>query len=75
MRNLIFAFLLSHSIFGQKNADWNQLFNGKNLENWDIKIAGRALNDNYLNTFRVENNMLRVVYEDYKNFDDKYGHL
>ena len=34
---------------------WKQLFNGKNLDGWIIKIRGHELNDNYANTFRVEN--------------------
>jgi len=54
---------------------WESLFNGKNLDGWTIKIANRPLQENYLNTFRVEDQMLRVVYDDYENFDDKYGHL
>ena len=55
--------------------DWMPLFNGKNLEGWDIKITGQPLNDNYKNTFRVEDSMIRVVYDQYKTFDDKFGHL
>jgi hypothetical protein len=58
-----------------KQENWVSLFNGKNLEGWDIKIAGQKINDNYKNTFRVEDSMLRIVYDDYKTFDDKYGHL
>lgn len=54
---------------------WEPLFNGKNLDGWTIKIANRPLDENYLNTFRVENEMLRIVYDEYKDFDDKYGHL
>ena len=55
--------------------EWISLFNGTNLEDWDIKIAGRPLHDNYLNTFQVEDEMIRIVYDEYENFDDKYGHL
>ncbi len=55
--------------------DWISLFNGKDLKEWDIKIAERPLNENYLNTFQVENGMLRIVYDAYENFDDKYGHI
>ncbi len=55
--------------------EWIALFNGKDLSGWDIKIANRPLNDNYKNTFQVKDSMLRVVYEEYENFDDKYGHL
>ncbi|UHG89835.1 3-keto-disaccharide hydrolase [Spirosoma oryzicola] len=55
--------------------EWVQLFNGKDLRDWDIKIADQPLNDNYKNTFRVENGMLRIAYDQYKTFDGKYGHL
>lgn len=55
--------------------DWIKLFNGKNLDGWDIKIAGQPLNDNYKNTFRVEDGMLRIAYDQYTNFDGKFGHL
>ena len=70
--------LLSTQLFAQNNTskqDWVSLFNGKDLTGWDIKIAGQQVNDNYKNTFRVENGMLRVMYDQYKTFDDKYGHL
>ena len=55
--------------------DWIKLFNGKNLDGWDIKIAGQPLNDNFKNTFRVEDGMLRIAYDQYVNFDGKFGHL
>ena len=54
---------------------WMTLFNGKNLKGWDSKIAGHKMNDNYKKTFRVEVGMLRIAYDQYKTFDDKYGHL
>lgn len=59
----------------QNQEEWISLFNGKNLEGWDIKIAGRELNDNYLNTFVVEDNMLRIKYNEYEDFGTLYGHL
>lgn len=59
----------------QNTEDWISLFNGKDLTGWDTKIADRPLNDNYLNTFQVEKGMIRIVYDAYENFDDKYGHL
>ena len=36
---------------------WTQLFNGKNLEGWEVKINGYALGVNAFNTFRVNNNL------------------
>lgn len=58
-----------------KQGAWISLFNGKNLEGWDIKIAGHELNDNYQNTFVVEDGMIKVQYSGYKDFGGRYGHL
>ena len=55
--------------------DWESLFNGKDLTGWDIKIKDHPLNDNYKNTFRVEDSMIRVVYNDYEKFNNQFGHL
>ena len=55
--------------------NWISLFNGKDLDGWDIKFSGHNLNDNYNNTFQVEDGMIRVVYDEYETFDDKYGHM
>ena len=73
----IFISLLTFGATAQqaRGKDWKKLFNGKNLDGWDIKIAGQPLNDNYKNTFRVEDGMLRIAYDEYTNFDGKYGHL
>lgn len=58
-----------------EKSSWIPLFNGQNLDGWRIKIAGRELDDNYLNTFRVEDGLLRVVYDDYESFNGKFGHI
>ncbi len=55
--------------------DWIQLFNGKNLEGWTVKIAGHPLGENYANTFRVEDGILKCEYDDYRDFSGRYGHL
>ena len=55
--------------------DWESLFNGKDLTGWDIKIKDHPLNENYKNTFRIEDSMIRVVYSDYEKFDNQFGHL
>ena len=76
--SLLGLFFFAPKELGQNNPDqedWISLFNGKDLSAWDIKIADRPLNDNYLNTFQVEDGMLRIVYDEYENFDDKYGHM
>ena len=55
--------------------EWKSLFNGKNIEGWTPKFNGYKLGDNYKNTFRVENGVLKVSYDNYDNFTDQYGHL
>lgn len=71
------CWLAGQQALGQQQVEsgWEPLFNGKDLSGWDIKIAGHALNDNYKNTFRVEDGMIRISYADYQRFDDKYGHM
>ena len=55
--------------------EWVQLFNGTDLDGWDVKIRGYELNDNFGNTFRVADGMLQVGYEAYDSFDAQYGHI
>ena len=54
---------------------WRPLFNGKDLDDWTIKISGFELNDNHKNTFRVEDGLLKVSYDEYEAFDNKFGHI
>jgi hypothetical protein len=54
---------------------WISLFNGQNLDGWTPKFAGHELGDNYLNTFRVEDGVLKVSYNEYEKFDNKFGHI
>ncbi len=58
-----------------KKKGWIQLFNGKDLKNWTVKIKGYEAGDNFGNTFRVKDGVLQVGYEKYKNFDRKFGHI
>jgi Domain of Unknown Function (DUF1080) len=84
MKKLLLIFCLfgffKNVIFAQKKIvipqkEWIQLWNGKDLNDWTIKISGRDLNENYKNTFKIENKILRVKYNEYENFGDNYGHL
>lgn len=54
---------------------WMSLFNGKNLDGWTPKITGYNLGENFGNTFRVENGVLKVSYDHYDKFDGRFGHL
>ena len=44
-------------------------------DGWTPKITGYAAGENYNDTFRVENGVLKVVYDKYDAFDGKFGHL
>ncbi len=59
----------------RESSDWIQLFNGKNLDGWDVKISGHDLNDNFANTFRVEDGLLKVRYDGYESFNNQFGHI
>jgi hypothetical protein len=74
---LILLFLISCTSVKNKTAGevWVSLFNGKDFEGWDIKIKGSELNTNYKNTFRVENGLLRVCYDEYDKFQNEFGHI
>ncbi len=55
--------------------NWIQLFNGNDLEDWDIKFAKHPLNENYNNTFRVENGIMVVRYDEWDSIDGEFGHI
>ncbi|QHJ11605.1 hypothetical protein FX988_01839 [Paraglaciecola mesophila] len=40
--------------------EWHKLFNGHDLSGWSAKIYHHELGDNFADTFRVENGLLRV---------------
>ncbi len=63
------------SVGSAPRADWIQLFNGKDLSAWDIKFAKHALNDNFNNTFRVEDGLLKVRYDKWSSFNAEFGHI
>jgi hypothetical protein len=54
---------------------WVPLFNGKDLDGWKVKIKGYELGDNFGDTFRVENGVLKVSYDHYDKFNERFGHL
>ena len=60
----------------QEKDDWIPLFNGKDLTGWIPKIRGYAVGENFGNTFRVENGLLTVSYDQYEGgFRNRFGHL
>ncbi len=56
-------------------SEWRPLFNGKDLTGWIPKIRGYEVGDNFANTFRVEDGLIKVRYDGYDQFSARYGHL
>ena len=79
LHNLIIGLTLLAAIplLGAKPTEdkWYPLFNGQNMRGWIPKFKGENLGTNYLDTFKVENGILKVDYSKYKAFDDRFGHL
>ena len=55
--------------------EWHSLFNGRDLSGWTIKINKHPLGENYADTFRVEDGVIKVSYDGYGKFDEQFGHL
>ena len=54
---------------------WVSLFNGKDLSGWTMKIAGHPVGENFGNTFRVEDGILSIRYDQYDSFRNRFGAL
>ncbi|MES2892124.1 MAG: DUF1080 domain-containing protein [Bacteroidota bacterium] len=54
---------------------WQDLFNGKDINDWVAKIYHHEVGENFGNTFRVEDGMIKVRYDQYDTFNEQYGHL
>jgi hypothetical protein len=77
---IYFVLLLIAASCGSKGSksekeEWIQLFNGKDLEGWDIKIKGYELNNNFRNIFRVEDGLMQVRFEGFEKFNNEFGHI
>lgn len=57
------------------DAPWVSLFNGTTLAGWTPKIRGLEVGEDPARTFRVEDGLLTVNYENYTDFNNQFGHL
>lgn len=55
--------------------EWISLFNGEDLDDWHIKFTGYELGYNYNNTFRVEDGLLTVSYDEWGQWGGEFGHI
>lgn len=67
--------LLTANLTSNAQKGWINLFNGKDLKDWTVKISKHEVGENYANTFRVEDGKMVVRYDGYENFDKQYGHI
>lgn len=65
---------LGTNVNAQKKG-WINLFNGKDLKDWTVKISKHEVGDNFANTFRVEDGKMKVSYDGYDTFDNQFGHI
>jgi hypothetical protein len=55
--------------------EWVDLFNGKDLSNWTVKLSGYPAGENAFNTFRVADGLLQARYDKYETFGEAFGHI
>lgn len=56
-------------------SEWIKLFNGKDINDWIVKVNHHEPGVNFGNTFRVEDGMIKVRYDQYADYNDQFAHL
>ena len=54
---------------------WQSIFDGRTLDGWTPKITGRAVGEDPLEMFTVEDGAIRVSHANYPKFEGGFGHL
>lgn len=82
MRKFIFFSFLLLVIYSctpvkssENKPEWIRLFNGNDIKDWFVKIHHHEMGENFGNTFRVEEGIIKVRYDQYGDFNDQFGHL
>lgn len=75
IKPMLVCLLLVTASVGAEDKGWKPLFDGKTLDGWIPKITKHEAGVNALDTFRVEDGILKVSYENYDKFNGQYGHL
>jgi hypothetical protein len=69
------------AVHAAEDSAWIQMFNGKDLNDWDFKIRFQTLNVDPKHTFKVKDGNLFVDYSEYKSFGkesegkSEFGHM
>jgi hypothetical protein len=59
----------------ETDAEWVKLFNGKDINDWVVKVHHHDPGVNFGETFRVEDGMIKVRYDQYGDYNDQFAHL
>ena len=71
----ILLFIVTAQACEAQKREWVQLFNGKDLKDWKVKIRGYQLNEDPDKIFSVEDGKLKVRYHPDSSFNEEFGHL
>ena len=58
-----------------RQGQWERIFDGETLAGWTPKITGRAVGEDPLDMFVIEDGAIRVSYANYPKFEGEFGHL
>ena len=73
---IFFLFIgCAHPHKAATNNEWIKLFNGNDLSDWIVKVHHHEVGVNFGNTFRVEDGLIKVRYDQYGDFNDQFAHL
>ncbi|TDH19744.1 DUF1080 domain-containing protein [Segetibacter sp. 3557_3] len=75
---ILLVFVVANLASAQTKAtkrEWISLFNGRDTKDWIVKINHHAVGKDPAKTFRVENGVIKVRYDQYGKFNDQFGHL
>ncbi len=77
MKFFLFAILIAACASPKEESknEWISLNNGKDLNDWIVKVHHHDAGVNFGNTFRAEDGMIKVRYDQYGEFNDQFSHL
>jgi hypothetical protein len=72
----LFCSTISSAQNDPNKEEWISLFNGKDLQDWIVKIRQYEPGVNFGDTFKVENGVIKVGYSQYGDaFGNRFGHI
>ena len=72
---VLLCFSCANSHKATTTGEWKKLFNGNNLDGWTVKVHHHDAGVNFGNTFRAEDGLIKVRYDQYGDFNDQFAHL